>query len=282
MTRNNTDKIIFTLLLVMQLFTIKAIAYEYSWLNQHNDVDTMNQRIPAPTGFDRITVSQDSFADWLRHLPLKQGKPPVYLYDGRKKYNQSAHYAIIDIDIGTQDLQQCADAVIRLKAEYLYSQHRYKAIHFNFTSGDNASYQQWIQGYRPLVRGNSVRWRKTHRYNTSYPTFKKYLNTVFMYAGTYSLNRELQSVTNINDMQIGDVFIKGGFPGHAIIVIDMALNQTTGKKIFLLAQSYMPAQNIHILKNPSNQNLSPWYELDFGTTLDTPEWMFKVQQLKRF
>ena len=53
-------------------------------------------------------------------------------------------------------------------------------------------------------------------------------------------------------MQIGDVFIKGGFPGHAVVVLDMAENDRTGQRVFLLAQSYMPAQDIHIMKNPTN------------------------------
>ncbi len=46
----------------------------------------------------------------------------------------------------------------------------------------------------------------------------------------------------------------------------------------------MPAQQIHILVNPANRNLSPWYELtdtDSGR-LYTPEWTFEKKELKRF
>ena len=59
-------------------------------------------------------------------------------------------------------------------------------------------------------------------------------------------------------MKIGDVFIKGGSPGHAVTIVDIAINPKTNKKVFLLAQSYMPAQEIKILKNPNNSELSPW------------------------
>jgi len=83
-------------------------------------------------------------------------------------------------------------------------------------------------------------------------------------------------------MEIGDIFIEGGFPGHAAIVIDMAVNITKGDKLFILAQSYIPAQELHILVNPDNSELSPWYELDFGEVLCTPEWTFNRDDLKRF
>lgn len=107
------------------------------------------------------------------------------------------------------------------------------------------------------------------------------MDLVFAYSSTLSLDEELKSV-NRDDMQIGDVFIKGGSPGHCAIVVDMAENKTTGEKLFMLAQSYMPAQQTQLLINPNDENLSPWYSLDFGGTLNTPEWTFSKEQLKRF
>ena len=111
---------------------------------------------------------------------------------------------------------------------------------------------------------------------------RRYIDTVFMYAGSYSLSRELNSVQDFNEMSIGDVFIEGGFPGHTVMVVDMAINRRTGRKLFLLIQSFMPAQDIHILRNLTNPMLDPWYELDFGETLHTPEWTFNKKDLKRF
>jgi hypothetical protein len=91
----------------------------------------------------------------------------------------------------------------------------------------------------------------------------------------------LKPIASASNIQIGDVFIKGGFPGHAVIVVDMAVNKQ-GKKIFMLAQSYMPAQELQVLKNNNNSKNSPWYSEDFGETLVTPEWTFKKSHLKRF
>ena len=102
-----------------------------------------------------------------------------------------------------------------------------------------------------------------------------------MYAGTLSLEKELES-SEISELKTGDIFIRGGSPGHAVIVVDMAFNPKTNEKIFLLAQSYMPAQELQVLKNPSDEKLSPWYSVNFGEELETPEWKFSKKHLKKF
>ena len=107
------------------------------------------------------------------------------------------------------------------------------------------------------------------------------MDLVFAYAGTYSLDHELKAVAPAA-LQIGDVFIRGGFPGHAVLVADMVVNETTGEKRFLLLQSYMPAQDIHVLKNPNAPDSSPWYPAAIGDDLKTPKWSFTSAQLKRW
>jgi len=178
------------------------------------------------------------------------------------------------MDIGNRDLQQCADAIMRLYAEYLYSRHEFDAIKFNITSGDVIKFRNWIAGFRPSVNNNRVTWNQTAPLDSSYNILREYLDFVFTYAGTYSLSRQLQYVSEIKDMEIGNVFIQGGFPGHAVIILDMAINTQTGEKIFLIGQSYMPAQDIHTLKNLHDPNLSPWYSINSSDTLYTPLWNF--------
>jgi len=270
--------------LVWLLFsnTIEAQSNSYPWLSNYEPANSIVNRIILPEGYERIQTNPGSFANWLQHLPLKAGCPPVYLFNGKKKSNQTAHAAVVDIDVGNRDLQQCADAVIRLRAEYLFSLGDIQAIHFNFTSGHRAELSKWFQGFRPEVKGNQVALTMSANADSSYRNFKQYLQTVFIYAGSYSLGRELVAVREISQMKIGDVFIQGGFPGHAVMVVDMAVHQKTGENIFLLVQSYMPAQEIHILKNPQNPQLSPWYSENFGDILYTPEWIFQKKDLKKF
>jgi hypothetical protein len=50
----------------------------------------------------------------------------------------------------------------------------------------------------------------------------------------------------------------------------------------MLAQSYMPAQDIHIVKNPVDDKLSPWYEVNNAEEIITPEWTFLRNQLRRW
>ncbi|MBA4387181.1 MAG: hypothetical protein C0404_04310 [Verrucomicrobia bacterium] len=252
----------------------------YPWLGTNSIQRDIAGAIKPPDGYRRVDLAAGSFGDWLRHLPLKPAGSPVLLFDGRNK-GTDFHAAVIDVDTGSKDLQQCADAVIRLRAEYLYSLRNLKAIHFNFTSGDTASFTGWAAGKRPVVVGNMVSWLPTAGADSSYPSFRNYMNTVFRYAGTLSLSKEL--VTNtVENIRPGDVFIRGGSPGHAVIVVDSATNAVTGARVFMIAQSYMPAQEMHVLKNLADPEISPWYGTGFGEHLKTPEWLFKRTELRRF
>lgn len=239
--------------------------------------------IPLPKGFKRVAAPAGSFGAWLRQVALKADKT-VYLYNGTLKNNQTAQFAVLDIPVGEKDLQQCADAVMRLYAEYQFANGRYEQIRFNATDGSPMDYASWMQGYRFSEKNNRLMKQLTAAPCKGHECLDNYLQTVFSWAGTYSLSKELLRVPDINDIAPGYVFIKGGSPGHAVIVADVAYNPTTGKKIFLLAQSYMPAQDIHILQNPYPSDAeTPWYSADMpGKQLNTPEWVFTGDQLKRF
>ena len=214
--------------------------------------------IPPPEGFQRVNADENTFADWLRNIALKQDKL-VYLYDGTLKKNQSAQFAVLSIPVGDKNLQQCADAVIRLRAEFLFAQKKYNEI--VFADNDEKEYK----------------WEKQ---NDS-AAFEKYLETVFGWCGSSSLEKQLKPIADFSAIETGNVFIKGGFPGHAMIVIDVAVNEK-GEKAFMLAQSYMPAQEIHIVINPMEEELSPWYRVSNTEIIFTPEWKFTKNQLRRF
>jgi hypothetical protein len=242
---------------------------------------TIKSRFNSPSEYKRIESPANSFAAYLRTLPLKPDGSFVQYYDGGNKSNGGVYEAVVDLPIGNKDLHQCADAVMRLRAEYLYRQKQYDKIHFNLTNGFRVDYSKWMQGYRILVKGNITSWVRSAQPSNNYSDFWGYMELIFSYAGTLSLSKELIPV-ELDSIRIGDVFIQGGSPGHAVLVVDMAIHSKTGEKIFILAQSYMPAQEIQILQNPSDKDLSPWYSINFGSVLSTPEWTFSNTDLKRF
>ena len=242
---------------------------------------TIETRFNVPKSFNRIGITTGSFEEYLRTLPLNKAGSAVHYFDGSIKENWGVYDAVIDMDIGTKDLQQCADAVMRLRGEYLFHKGDFDKIHFNFTNGFRVEYSTWRNGNRMIVNGNRTSWRSTSIPSESYESFREYMELIFNYAGTLSLSKELKPV-DIKDLDIGDVFIQGGSPGHAVIVVDVAICTETNEKLFLLAQSYMPAQETQILKNPSDPDISPWYNADFNGELILPEWVFKASDLKRF
>lgn len=202
--------------------------------------------IPTPSGYTRVQT--DGFGSYLRKVALKEDKT-VYLYNGQKKANQTAQYAVLDVSVGDEDLQQCADAVMRLRAEYL------------FAAGRKIGFRNVEGGYLPFG-------------GTSRGHLQKYLELVFKTCNSYSLEQQMKP-TPIQDIKIGDVLIKGGFPGHVVIVVDMAVN-AKGEKLMMLAQSYMPAQDIHVLRGPVD---GVWYPVKEGT-IYTPEYTFQSNQAR--
>lgn len=221
-------------------------------------------RIPAPQGYKRVDVTEGSFAHFLRNLPLKPAGSDLHYHTGQVKERKYAG-AVVDMDFGKNSNEQCADAIIFLRASYLWKTRQYAKISFCFTNGFKAEYAKWAQGYR--IRNNNA-WVKTQKADYGYQSFRKYLNLVFQYAGTASLSQELKPIGRCwaTDIQAGDVIIKGGFPGHAEMVVDVAENDK-GERIVLLAQSFMPAQEIEVFPL--------WFSpTSNGTRLVTPAWTF--------
>ncbi|RSK44476.1 DUF4846 domain-containing protein [Hymenobacter perfusus] len=259
-------------------------ATDYKWLpaGRYNPRQTVAARFAAPRGYQRVAVQQGSFGHWLRHLPLLPAGTPVQLYNGRPKERQDVHAAVFDLDVGSRDLQQCADAVIRLRAEYQFSQQP-NQVHFHLTSGDDIRFQDWYSGMGFKVTGNAVQPAPRPAEAPTHAVFRRYLDQIFTYAGTLSLSKELIPMP-LAQVQPGDVLIRGGSPGHAVLVLDVAVQPGSGRRLALLAQSYMPAQQMHVLTNGwDDTGLGAWFLLDpQAAQVNTPEWTFRRDELGRF
>jgi len=224
---------------------------------------TIAERFEVPEGYYPTSLASNSFGEYLRNLPLKPIDASVHLFDGRIKANHQVYCSVVDQEIDPVDLQQCADAVMRLRGEYLFAQKKMDAIKFNFLSDGKPRY------FKDYAKGDY-----------SYKKFRAYMKYIFSYANTASLKKELTPVNDIQNIEVGDVFIQSGNPfGHAVIVVNLIENKQ-GEKKMMLAQSYMPAQETQILVN-RNDNNSPWFAVKTGNLL-TPEWEFHSSDLRRF
>ncbi|MEB3372885.1 DUF4846 domain-containing protein [Bacteroides sp. CR5/BHMF/2] len=72
--------------------------------------ERLADRIAPPSGYVRETCPANSFTTYLRNLPMLPKGSKVLLYNGKEKANQAAAFAVVDMEIGNRDLQQCADA----------------------------------------------------------------------------------------------------------------------------------------------------------------------------
>lgn len=233
--------------------------------------------------FRRPEPAKDSYAAWLLNLGLHEYGYLTHLYDGREK-SYHCQVGVLNVDLIGKDLQQCADAAIRLRADYLYQTKQYSKIHFNFTSGFRCDYQKWASGNRVHFGQNwAAYWRKDANEDFGYATFRKYLNTVFNYAGSLSLSKEMAKVP-ASDVRPGDLLVAGGSPGHVVTVMDV-LRSADGKQLrLMLSQSYMPAQEIEILRN-FDEGGSPWFTIDLSDDdemIRTPEWNFTERDFMRW
>lgn len=259
----------------------RAEAGDYPWLPQPSPRDIANA-LPPPPGFARVAVPEDGFADWLRHLPLAPAGTTVLLHDGRPLLDQSIIAAVVDIDTGTSDLQQCADAVMRLRAEFLYSRGLIGAIGFALIDGESYPFSAYSRGATPQQNGDAIRWENAKPRGAGHADLRRYLDLLFGFASTRSLVRELQPVASLRDAEIGDVFIRAGQPGHAVVIADMAEEMATGRRLVLLVQGSMPARGIYILSNTQHPELGAWFDLVDGEPIITPGYEFKPDELRRF
>jgi len=223
---------------------------------------TIYTKYRTVNGFTRIKPSSD-FEIFLNNLPLKADKLSAKLYDGTIKLNKDSYAGIIDLPQFESNIQFHSNAIIRLRAEYYFKNKMYDKI--DFKSKSNSA----IESYLQYSKGDY-----------SYKKFNSYLEYLLFNITPSTINHMLEPI-KIKEIKIGDVFIqRSNTKSHAAIVVDVAQN-IKNEKIFILAQSYYPSQDIQIITNPLNEDISPWFNAKEGTIL-TPEWRFMSSDIMRF
>lgn len=229
----------------------------------------------ANRNIEPLHFKAGSWQHFLQQLTVKD--TPVVDYRGKQVRQQWKSAGVIPYDVGTRDLQQCADALMRLRAEYLFGQERYKEIGFHFVSGDYYAFEDYCAGKKPVPDGNGIRFVTGSSAERTHASLRKYLDLVYTYASTISLARDLQPAAGF---AVGTIVVTPGSPGHCFMIIDEG-RDSNGGKLYRLAESYTPAQSIYVLRNPEGEDGDPWHKLQTGT-ITTASYHFERYKLVQF
>ncbi|MBI4952677.1 MAG: hypothetical protein HY908_11635, partial [Myxococcales bacterium] len=240
-------------------------------------VDTVVGRFAPPAGFERVPLETGSFGAWLRALPLAAAGTPVVSFDGTTLHAASDPRiaAVAALDVGKADLQQCADAIMRLWGEWSWAR-GVRDLRYRLANGQELPYARYQRGERVVSEGRSIRWEARAKATApdDHRAFRAYLDQVFMFANTGSLAKQARPV-GVDALRPGDFVIQPGAPGHAVLVLDLA-RAPDGRRAVLLGQSYMPAQSFQVLRPAAEDAAdrgSAWFTLDpDGPGLTTPFW----------
>lgn len=231
-------------------------AHRYRWLGADNlkfpaPVDSLEARFPTPPGYTRIALAPGSFGAWLRGLPLAAAGTPVLNNSGDAAFAANDDYvaAVVAIDVGAGDLQQSADAVVRLHGEWLWSNDQLGAIGYRSSTKLDMPFSRWAKGQRLLASGPNVFWVvKTKPREPTYNDFRQYIDAVMLWSNNVSLATRAKHVADPAELTAGDFFLQSRGKGHAILVLDVA-QKPTGERVALLGQALQnPAQSIHVMR----------------------------------
>ena len=224
---------------------------------------TIGEAFPPPA--DAVRVETDAFGTWLRHRPLAHASAPVQTHDGRVVQHRAR---VVDMALVKGDLQQCADSILRLRAEWL--RETGQPISFHATSGDPMPWSRFQAGERPYVSGRNLAWRG----GKGPASWDLYLGKVFTWAGTLSL--KAHETEAVSEPRGGDVLVEGGSPGHAVLLLDVAVGPDDVTYL-LVGEGFMPAQDFHIELGPHD---GWWTWTEAG--LELPHWPLGRDSLRRF
>jgi hypothetical protein len=255
-----------------------ALLARYPWPLAEATYDALWRRFPAPRGFTRVALPPESWGAWLRGLPLRRPGTPVVNGAGQVRLPGAWPQlgAVVDIDLRRNE--QCADIIYRLRAEWLWVTGHPEQLSFRATDGSTLSWADWKRGVRPVLAVKKLVYVRTAQPDGSRTSFDRYLAAIFNWCGTLSLDRDTVPVTP-GDVQPGDILVKGGAPGHAMLIVDLAQDRA-GHRQALVAQGWLPEQSIYVV-SPLGQR--GWFGLDPKHPIDVPMWgRFEWSDLQRF
>lgn len=255
---------------------------QYAWLSKQEKTTyaPLALRIPDPAGFCRVKATAGGFADWLRHLPTAPPGTPVKTAKNQivRAGDDARLAATVVLQPRGGKLLDAGNMLVRLRAEFFWAAGLKDRTAFRFTSGHLATWADWAAGVRPFVQGRNVEFRKIDPPDEGRESFTCYLEAVFRHGTVYSLMQDTFPMTD-GTIEPGDVFVRPGRPGHAVLVLDVAVSED-GRVSVLLGQGGTPPQTFHVLRDPA---LGDWFPVNRSDPIDLgPAGTFRLKDLRRW
>jgi hypothetical protein len=243
---------------IIILFLFGDFAFAQSSKNQ-SKIATIAD-ITVPEGYSRIITDKNSFANWIRKLPLKPAGSNVRDFRGNifKSTDDSTVAFVINWPIAGKRLEQCMDILVRFYAEYLWNMQEQVKLSLPLPGRHLLKWTDWQLGYRPKFKGINFELIKSTKFNSSKNNYNQYLNLIFAETHTQQFYYAYPEI-NRHEVRIGDFIVKKGVKGHAVLIVDLAKN-ANGNLIALIGQGDTPACEFYLL-NYKTKN--PWFPLRF-------------------
>ncbi len=246
--------------------------------------DTLAERIAPPAGFSR---ERDPAVDRSRRgcvgCPLKSHGAPVLLHTGQPKPRQDVHAAVVDIDVGAPRpaaMRRRSHAAERRVAL------RERANRSPSPSTTPAAPNRCHTRAGQPANGRAYRGAPSSGRRRPPPTRHTRVSAAIWIPSSSGPERHHWNA-NSSPFRVRHRgrrrFHQGWFSRPRRARRRCRDRTRAGEKRVLLAQSYMPAQSIHVLNNPASVDGLPWYDVaDAASALVTPEWTFPPGSLKRW
>ena len=277
----------YTVLLVISLFFILgASAQSKSLINMDELGTTIDTRVKVPEGYIRPPFPEFSFQNFLRTLPTKKFDAKVMKYDGYEKF-YDCYAAVLDVNIPMQeDLLHGEHAIQLLRSMYLYKNEKHDLIRFTYDDNRVIDFFEYGQGTRFVWQDSVyVKEEDVAGEDFSESSLQTYLDDLYHETTARGLQADTKGI-EMSKISVGDAFIQPGnqfSPGHAVLVLDLVVEPVTGERLVLLGQGYAPTQDIHLLHNPYEEDISPWYRLkEDENFFATAQWTFRKKHCRRF
>lgn len=243
-----------------------ADSADYPWPRTARSYRSLASRFPPPRGAECVPLTAGSWGDWLRGLPMLPPGAPVRFAEGQPLPALRLPWVAGVADLDVRRHQECADTIFRLRLEFLRQAGRERELVVPTGGGDPLSWARWQQGFRLRLVGDRLRLVRDAAPDASRASFDRYLASVFLWCGTYSLE-EMSRPVPPAQLAVGDILVRPGSPGHAVLIADLA-RTPNGRLHALILQGHMPAQSAQISRASLR---GAWYPLDFARPLDLPD-----------